>query len=61
VRSSIELLPTLYETLRREGQRLWSFMMKQEAVRGRLGTGGVQRKKEPLGMSRCFSEETGIV
>lgn len=36
-------------------------MMKQEAVRGRLGTGGVERKKELLGMSRCFSEETGIV
>ena len=36
-------------------------MMKHEALRGRLGTRGVQRKKEPLGISRCFKEETGIV
>lgn len=35
--------------------------MKHEAVWGRLGAGGVQRKKEPPGIGGCSTEETGVV
>lgn len=36
-------------------------MMKHGAVWDRLGTGEVQKKKEPLGISMCFTEESGVI